>query len=163
MALQSKLATMTSSFKEVLEVRTENLKESKNRQEMFSQGQVTSSLSQSAIKGFHSGSVLAASSAEDDERQYNGGDVAISFGGDPGQQVGIIDMTLKSFYGRISTRHFTFLMISERSRRCSKLPSDWSRGLAPAISTESPKRIPQSWEKPRAAGFAREPGQQSPS
>ena len=37
-ALQSKLATMTSSFKDVLEVRTENLKQSKNRQEMFSQG-----------------------------------------------------------------------------------------------------------------------------
>ena len=36
-ALQSKLASMTSSFKDVLEVRTENLKESRTRQEMFSQ------------------------------------------------------------------------------------------------------------------------------
>ncbi len=88
-ALQSKLATMTSSFKEVLEVRTENLKESRNRQDMFGQsGHVTSSLPQSAVKGFHAGSVLAAAAAaaEDDERRTNG-DVAIDFGSDPGQQV----------------------------------------------------------------------------
>ncbi len=80
---------MTSNFKEVLEVRTENLRESRNRQEMFSQGQVTSSLPQSAVNGFHAGSVLAAS-AEDDERQLqqmNNGDVAISFGADSSQQV----------------------------------------------------------------------------
>ena len=80
--LQSRLASMTNSFKEVLEVRTENLKESKSRQEMFSQGNVTSSLPQSAIKGFHSGSVLAA--MEDDERAAanaaNAGQVAISMG-----------------------------------------------------------------------------------
>ncbi len=89
-ALQSKLASMTSNFKEVLEVRTENLKESRNRQEMFSQGQVTSSLPQSAVKGFHSGSVLAAA-VEDDERQrqqQQNGDYAISFGGEPSQKVG---------------------------------------------------------------------------
>ena len=36
-ALQSKLASMTNSFKDVLEVRTENLKESRTRQDMFSQ------------------------------------------------------------------------------------------------------------------------------
>ena len=98
-ALQSKLASMTSSFKEVLEVRTENLKESKSRQEKFSQGYVTSTLPQSAIQvgqytsscamlvfnfavlqGFHSGSVLAA--MEDDERQASAanGDFAISMG-----------------------------------------------------------------------------------
>ena len=89
-ALQSKLATMTSSFKEVLEVRTENLKESRNRQEMFSQGQVTSSLPQSAVKGFHAGSVLAASAEEDERQQQINGDVAISFGSDPSQQVSIV-------------------------------------------------------------------------
>ncbi len=36
-ALQSRLASMTSSFKEVLEVRTENLRDARSRQEMFSQ------------------------------------------------------------------------------------------------------------------------------
>lgn len=76
-ALQSKLASMTSNFKAVLEVRTENLKESKSRQEMFSQSHVTQSLPQSAVKGFHSGSVLAA--MEDDERQaQTNGQVAIA-------------------------------------------------------------------------------------
>jgi len=70
-ALQSRLANMTNNFKEVLEVRTENLKESRSRQkEMFGgQAQVTSTLPQSALKGFHSGSVLAA--AYDDEQSEN--------------------------------------------------------------------------------------------
>ena len=78
-ALQSKLASMTSNFKEVLEVRTENLKESKSRQDMFSQGYVTSTLPQAASQGFHTGSVLAA--MEDDERQLQqNGDFAISMG-----------------------------------------------------------------------------------
>lgn len=76
-ALQSKLAVMTSNFKEVLEVRTENLKETKSRSEQFSQGSVTSSLPQSALTGFHSGSVLAM---EDDERASANGQVAISMG-----------------------------------------------------------------------------------
>ena len=50
----------------LLQVRTENLRESRSRQEAFTQGSVASSLPQSAVKGFHSGSVLAA--MEDDER-----------------------------------------------------------------------------------------------
>ena len=33
--LQAKLASMSNNFKEVLEVRTENLKEGKSRQDMF--------------------------------------------------------------------------------------------------------------------------------
>jgi len=83
--LQTKLATMTNSFKEVLEVRTENLKEGKSRQDMFAaQGTavVNSSLPQSAVAGFHSGSVLAA--ADDDAQRSN--EVAISMGGMPGGQ-----------------------------------------------------------------------------
>ena len=61
----------------VLEVRTENLKEGKSRQEMFAaQGAVVnSSMPQSAVSGFHSGSVLAAA---DDEAQV--GDVGVHDG-----------------------------------------------------------------------------------
>lgn len=76
-ALQTKLATMTSSFKEVLEVRTENLKASKSRQDKFSQGSVTTSLPQSAVQGFHSGSLLAQMDDEAAAGQANG-DIAIS-------------------------------------------------------------------------------------
>ena len=66
-ALQIKLATMTSNFKQVLEVRSENLRESKSRREQFSQGAVTRSMPQSAMNGFPSGSVLAQAAMEDDE------------------------------------------------------------------------------------------------
>ncbi|XP_030760995.1 syntaxin-5 [Sitophilus oryzae] len=38
LALQSKLATMSTDFKQILEVRTENLKHQKTRREQFSQG-----------------------------------------------------------------------------------------------------------------------------
>lgn len=38
LALQSKLATMSTDFKQILEVRTENLKHQKSRREQFSQG-----------------------------------------------------------------------------------------------------------------------------
>lgn len=70
---------MTSAFKEVLEVRSENLRESKNRREQFSQGAVTRSLPESAMNGFPSGSVLMA--MEDDEAaSRNNGQVAISMG-----------------------------------------------------------------------------------
>ncbi len=66
-ALQLKLASMTSKFKETLEVRSENLRESKNRREQFSQGAVTRSLPQSAMDGFPAGSVIARHAMEDDE------------------------------------------------------------------------------------------------
>ncbi|KAL6470197.1 hypothetical protein MHYP_G00213160 [Metynnis hypsauchen] len=42
-SLQSKLASMSSDFKSVLEVRTENLKQQKSRQEQFSQSPASSS------------------------------------------------------------------------------------------------------------------------
>jgi len=83
--LQTKLASMTNNFKEVLEVRTENLKEGKSRQEMFAaQGAVVnSSMPQSAVSGFHSGSVLAA--ADDEAQTQRSNEVAISMGAMPEQ------------------------------------------------------------------------------
>lgn len=75
-ALQSRLAAMGSDFKQVLEVRTENLKESRSRREQFSQGAVTTTLPQSAVNGYHTGSVLAAA-AMDDEAASRNGQVAI--------------------------------------------------------------------------------------
>ncbi|XP_034256151.1 syntaxin-5 [Thrips palmi] len=58
LALQSKLASMSSDFKNVLEVRTENLKQQKTRRDQFSQGPLSSSLPPSALSGHHHGSVL---------------------------------------------------------------------------------------------------------
>lgn len=60
LALQSKLASISSEFKQVLEVRTENLKHQKDRREQFSHGPVSPSLPPSAISGHHQGSVLLA-------------------------------------------------------------------------------------------------------
>jgi len=81
-ALQSRLASMTSAFKEVLEVRTENLKESRSRQQQFSQSAVTTSLPQSAVNGFHSGSVLlGAANAIEDDAKASAGDTIISMDG----------------------------------------------------------------------------------
>ena len=64
--LQAKLASMSNNFKEVLEVRTENLKSQKSRAEQFSMGGVPTSLPQAVTQGFHSGSVLAM---EDDVKR----------------------------------------------------------------------------------------------
>jgi syntaxin 5 len=44
MALQTRLANMSSDFQQVLEVRTENLKHQKSRREQFAQAPVSSSL-----------------------------------------------------------------------------------------------------------------------
>jgi syntaxin 5 len=44
MALQTRLASMSSNFQQVLEVRTENLKHQKTRREQFSQAPVTATL-----------------------------------------------------------------------------------------------------------------------
>jgi len=76
--LQSKLATMSNNFKQVLEVRTENLKSQRSRAEQFSSGGVTSSLPASATQGYHAGSVLAM---EDDMAAQQGGDAVIDMGG----------------------------------------------------------------------------------
>jgi len=75
LALQSKLANMSNEFKQVLEVRTENLKQAKSRREQFSQGGVSASLPPSAMSGPHHGSVLLA-----DEQQQT----SIDMGGHDG-------------------------------------------------------------------------------
>jgi len=72
-SLQSKLALMSNEFKQVLEVRTENLKHQRNRREHFSQGAVASTLPPSAVSGYHQGSVLLA-----DDRPSDVTDVAIN-------------------------------------------------------------------------------------
>ena len=71
---------MSSNFKQVLEVRTENLKSQKSRAEQFSVGGVTTSLPQSVSQGYHAGSVLAM---EDDMTgaSSGGGDAVIDMGG----------------------------------------------------------------------------------
>jgi len=76
--LQSKLATMSTEFKNVLQLRTENLKEQRSRQDQFTQGPVTSSLPPSALTGFYKGSALIP------EDSYSGGDVSIDIGDNSG-------------------------------------------------------------------------------
>jgi len=80
--LQAKLASMSNNFKQVLEVRTENLKSQKSRAEQFSVGGVSTSLPQSVTQGYHSGSVLAM---EDDIK--SGGDAVIDMGAMGGQMM----------------------------------------------------------------------------
>lgn len=74
-ALQSKLASMSNDFKQVLEVRTENLKHQKRKREQYSQSVAsTPTLPPSALQGHHTGSVLLHDEAS------HGGDVAIDMG-----------------------------------------------------------------------------------
>ncbi|XP_070505490.1 syntaxin-5 [Chironomus tepperi] len=56
MALQTRLANMSSNFQQVLEVRTENLKQQKTRREQFSQAPVTTTLPPK--RDNHTGSLL---------------------------------------------------------------------------------------------------------
>jgi syntaxin 5 len=56
--LQSKLASMSTEFKQALEVRTQNLKHEKCRQDQYFQRPVSSSFPPSALSGHHHGSVL---------------------------------------------------------------------------------------------------------
>jgi len=66
--LQSKLASISNDFKSVLEVRTENLKQQKNRRDQFSsQTPVSSSMPPSAMSGY-SGSILL----QDEANSFNG-------------------------------------------------------------------------------------------
>ena len=74
-ALQLRLASMTSDFKQVLEVRSDNLRESKSRREQFSQGAVTRTLPDSAMNGFPSGSVLAQAMQDDEVVSSSNGQV----------------------------------------------------------------------------------------
>jgi len=99
--LQSKLATMSNNFKQVLEVRTENLKSQRSRAEQFSTGGVTTSLPQSATQGFHAGSVLAM----DDDVQQNGGDAVIDMGGAMGGQLVVTQDTDSYYSSRADAMH----------------------------------------------------------
>lgn len=72
LSLQSKLARMSKDFKGVLEVRTENLKQQKERREQFSQGSAVDSLPPASIPG----SVLQRSNAS--RTMGQGGDAAVA-------------------------------------------------------------------------------------
>lgn len=66
-ALQAKLANMSSDFKQVLEVRTENLKQQKNRRDQFSQGPISNSLPPSTMRGSTQGSLLLQEQQQQDQ------------------------------------------------------------------------------------------------
>lgn len=57
MALQSKLANMSSHFKSVLEVRSENMREEQSRRQQFTQGSLSTMLPPSVVSG-RQGSLL---------------------------------------------------------------------------------------------------------
>jgi len=99
-SLQAKLASMSNSFKQVLEVRNENLKSQRNRAEQFASGGVTTSLPVSVRTGYHTGSVLAM---EDDMRSGEGGAVAIDMGG--AVQSYMQDSTNEYLSSRADTMH----------------------------------------------------------
>merc|ERR1719210_1708206 len=98
--LQSKLASMSNNFKQVLEVRTENLKSQKSRAEQFSVGGVTTSLPQSVTQGYHAGSVLAM---EDDVK--SGGDAVIDMGGAMGGQMMVTQDNDSYYASRADAMH----------------------------------------------------------
>lgn len=83
--LQTKVAFITQKFKDVLEVRTENLKKQAERRDHFTGGVVSGELPPAAIAGHHQGSVLvadeAAAVAHNPGRELTrtgGGEVAIN-------------------------------------------------------------------------------------
>lgn len=57
-ALQSKLANMSTDFKQILEVRTENLKHQKTRRDQFSQGPISNNSLPTAMRDSQQGSLL---------------------------------------------------------------------------------------------------------
>lgn len=84
-SLQSKVASITQMFKDVLEVRTENLKKQAERREQFTGGVVSGELPPGAVVGHHQGSVLLAdeaAAAHTSTRELNNinGEVAINLG-----------------------------------------------------------------------------------
>lgn len=83
-SLQTKVAFITQKFKDVLEVRTENLKKQAERRDHFTGGAVSGELPPGAVSGYHHGSVLvadeaAAYSTNVDSSRSNG-EVAINLG-----------------------------------------------------------------------------------
>ncbi|XP_068244830.1 syntaxin-5 [Palaemon carinicauda] len=83
-SLQTKVAFITQKFKDILEVRTENLKKQAERRDHFTGGAVSGELPPGAISGHHHGSVLVADEASAfstslDSSRSNG-EVVINFG-----------------------------------------------------------------------------------
>jgi len=58
LALQAKLANMSTNFKQILEVRTENLKQQNSRRDQFGQGPIASNPPPSSMRGNAQGSLL---------------------------------------------------------------------------------------------------------
>ncbi|XP_071529096.1 syntaxin-5 [Panulirus ornatus] len=85
-SLQTKVAFITQMFKDVLEVRTENLKKQAERREHFTGGVVSGELPPGAVAGHHQGSVLLADEAaavaytSSTEQSSSNGEVAINLG-----------------------------------------------------------------------------------
>ena len=92
---------MSNNFKEVQKVRTDNLKSQRSRAEQFSTGRVTTSFPQSAIQGFHAGSVLAM----DDDVHQNGGDAVIDMSGALGGQMVVTQGTDSYYTSRLDAMH----------------------------------------------------------
>ncbi|KAG8189103.1 hypothetical protein JTE90_028646 [Oedothorax gibbosus] len=98
-SLQSKLAAMSTDFRHVLEVRTENLKHEKHRREKFAEGSVSATLP-SGLSG-QSGSVLLS---DDHANMSNRGDFTINMENDSFQkQVQLIDQQDSYIYDRADT------------------------------------------------------------
>jgi len=74
-SLQSKLAHMSKDFKDVLEVRTANMKHQKQRRGEFSQGPVADSLPSAALSGNMAGSALHGTGSKDG---YQNGSSAVA-------------------------------------------------------------------------------------
>ncbi|KAK7082192.1 Syntaxin-5 [Halocaridina rubra] len=83
-SLQTKVAFITQKFKDVLEVRTENLKKQAERRDHFTGGAVSGELPPGAVAGHHQGSVLLADEAAaytgGTEPSRSNGEVAINLG-----------------------------------------------------------------------------------
>ncbi|XP_019565236.2 syntaxin-5 [Aedes albopictus] len=86
-ALQAKLANMSSDFKQVLEVRTENLKQQKNRRDQFSQGPISNSLPPSTMRGSTQGSLLLQEQQQQDQISI---DMNASGGGPSSERVPLL-------------------------------------------------------------------------
>ncbi|XP_022108678.1 syntaxin-5-like [Acanthaster planci] len=106
LALQSKLANMSNDFKTVLEVRTQNLKDQKDRREQFSQGPIASSLPPSAISASGGSVLLQEEHKGDFSIDMSGGmDGPRHRGGGPMQQMALVEEQDNYIKSREETMH----------------------------------------------------------
>ncbi|RXG71955.1 Syntaxin-5 [Armadillidium vulgare] len=68
-SLQTKVATITQKFKDILEIRTENLKKQAERREQYAGGMISGELPPQAVTGHHQGSVLLAEMIQKQQQQ----------------------------------------------------------------------------------------------